>query len=552
MTGYVHTLPGSGFSDAMGPVPNNNIDTIYQACRSVVGEKEWARFSKQWAGAITSHSLAEMLSLQRDRSIPAFLSDLALLEETTFSVKENKGSIPAETSLPGVNPTLQIIGVSWKNLTELLDPDRRGPSLQPIRTSERILVYYNHLADCVIARPATDEDLLVLKMVVECILPETVAAQGKLPIVAVDRALFRASERDLVLTPPSRIRRDPAIFHSGNGIPDQYFSSPSFTLQWHVTQVCDLRCKHCYDRSDRTPMTLSQATRVLDDLYKFCRSKNVMGAVSFTGGNPLLHPAFTEIYRAASERGFTTAILGNPSSRERIEELIAIQMPAFFQVSLEGLQEHNDSIRGPGHFDRIMAFLDLLRSLGVSSMVMLTLTSRNIDQVLPLAEVLREKTDTFHFNRLSMVGEGANLLLPDARRYRPFLQSYLEAAKTNPVMGIKDNLINIIHRDRGLAPFGGCTGYGCGAAFNFVTLLADGEVHACRKFPSAIGNVHEQSIAEIYDSELAQRYRAGTEACRTCAIRPVCGGCLASTYSHHLNIFEDKDPFCFMHEHSPL
>jgi len=539
------------FSDAMDPVTNNSVDTLYRACRNVLGEKAWARFSTQWAGAIASHSLSKMLSHQHDRSIPKFLSDLALLEETILFVKNNAGSIPAEVDRPGINPTLQIIEVPWKNLTVFLDPGQRG-FIPPVRTDERILVYYNHPAGGVITRPATDEDLLVLKMVVEHISPETVAAQGKLPVGAVDRALFRASARGLVLTPSSHIRRDPAVFHSSNGIPDQYFSSPSFTLQWHITQACDLHCKHCYDRSDRAPLPLDQAVRVLDDLRMFCKNKNVTGAVSFTGGNPLLHPAFPEIYRAATERGFTTAILGNPAKRERIEELIAIQMPAFFQVSLEGLWEHNDSIRGPGHFDRIMAFLDVLRDLGVSSMVMLTLTSGNIDQVLPLAEVLRDKADTFHFNRLSMVGEGANLLLPEARHYRPFLRSYLEAAKTNPVMGIKDNLINIIRRDHGSAPFGGCTGYGCGAAFNFVTLLADGEVHACRKFPSPIGNVHEQSIAEIYDSELAQRYRAGTAACRTCAIRPVCGGCLASAHSHGLNIFEDKDPFCFLQDHSPL
>ena len=430
----------------MDPFPDKNVDTRYRACRNVLGEKAWARFSTQWAGAIAAQSLSKMLSHQHDRSIPIFLSDLALLEETTFSVKKNAGSIPAEVARSCINPTLQIIEVSWKNLAVFLGHDQRG-SNPPVQTRERLLVYFNHLTGRVIARPATDEDLLVLKMVVERIAPETVATQGKLPVGAIDRALVRAWERGLVLTPPSLIRRDPAVFHRGNGIPDQFFSSPSFTLQWHITQACDLHCKHCYDRSDRPPVTFDQAVRVLDDLRMFCRNKNVAGAVSFTGGNPLLHPAFPEIYRAAAERGFTTAILGNPASREQIEELIAVQMPAFFQVSLEGLRMHNDSIRGTGHFDRIMAFLDVLRELGVSSMVMLTLTSGNIDQVLPLAEVLRGKADTFHFNRLSMVGEGANLLLPEARHYRSFLQSYLEAAKTNPVMGIKDNLINIIRHE---------------------------------------------------------------------------------------------------------
>ena len=49
----------------------------------------------------------------------------------------------------------------------------------------------------------------------------------------------------------------------------------------------------------------------------------------------------------------------------------------------------------------------------------------------------------------------------------------------NPILGYKDNLLNVVLHERGLAPLGGCTGFGCGAAFNFVhTILPDGEVHA--------------------------------------------------------------------------
>jgi len=168
-----------------------------------------------------------------------------------------------------------------------------------------------------------------------------------------------------------------------------------------------------------------------------------------------------------------------------------------------------------------------------------------MDQVIPLAETLRGKADVFHFNRLALFGEGANLKLPDRTRYRKFLEDYLAAAETNPVMGIKDNLINILRREKGIGLFGGCAGYGCGAAFNFVSLLADGEVHACRKLPSPIGNLHRQGLAEIYDSEEARRYRLGPSACRDCVVRPACGGCLASTLSHGLDIFTEKDPFCF-------
>jgi radical SAM protein with 4Fe4S-binding SPASM domain len=123
----------------------------------------------------------------------------------------------------------------------------------------------------------------------------------------------------------------------------------------------------------------------------------------------------------------------------------------------------------------------------------------------------------------------------------------VEAPETNPVPGLKDNLLNIVYRRKELSLFGGCTGYGCGAAFNFMALLPDGEVHACRKFPSLMGSILEQGLGEIYDSELASRFRADSLACRSCDIRPVCGGCPAVIYGSGLDPLQDRDPFCFIH-----
>jgi selenobiotic family peptide radical SAM maturase len=270
--------------------------------------------------------------------------------------------------------------------------------------------------------------------------------------------------------------------------------------------------------------------------------------VCFTGGNPFLYPEFGKLYRAAAERGFPVSILGNPVPRAALEELIAIQHPQYYQVSLEGLPECNDSIRGAGHFARTIEFFGVLRDLEIESTVMLTLTRDNLEQVLPLAERLRGHTRRLTFNRLSQVGEGAALALPSREAYAAFLETYLDAAETNPMLNVKDNLFNIVRRRRGEAAFDGCTGYGCGAAFNFVAVLPDGEVHACRKFPSPIGNVLRQDLGEIYDSPAAQRYRAGCRACAECALRPTCGGCMAIAFGHGLNPFEERDPFCFVED----
>jgi selenobiotic family peptide radical SAM maturase len=193
----------------------------------------------------------------------------------------------------------------------------------------------------------------------------------------------------------------------------------------------------------------------------------------------------------------------------------------------------------------VLDFLKLLGDLGVYRIVMLTLTRDNVDQVIELAEQLKELTDLFTFNRLSAVGRGTELSSVPFHRFPDFLARYMDAAETNSCIGFKDNLFNLLHRQRGQSPGGGCTGHGCGAAFNFVALLPDGEVHACRKMPSLIGNIYRARLNDIYHGNAARRFRAGSESCSTCPIRPVCGGCPAVSYGFGLDIFKELDPYCF-------
>jgi selenobiotic family peptide radical SAM maturase len=289
---------------------------------------------------------------------------------------------------------------------------------------------------------------------------------------------------------------------------------------------------------------MDQARKVLDNFYAFCKANNVDGHVCLTGGNPFMHPEFFRIYEEIVFRRFATSILGNPVPSKALKRLNEIQKPTYYQVSLEGLREYNDYIRGKGTFYKVIEFLGLLREYKITSAVMLTLNKDNMDQILPLAEKLRGHADQFTYNRLSVVGSGVNLMLPGPQEYNAFMDDYLEARKTNPMMGLKDNLLNTKLYEKNKRTFGGCTGYGCGAAFSFLALLPDGEVHACRKFPSYLGNIFSEDLYNIYYSKEAQAYREGCFECMYCPIRSQCGGCLAISYSYKQNIFSQKDPHC--------
>jgi selenobiotic family peptide radical SAM maturase len=521
-------------------------ERIFPACFSFLDHRQ-QRLIAEHAEAFTPDDFSSTIAkLQVRCQLPPYICDLARLELAFFHMQQKGVTvIPPLVDQMTVNPALQLLKLSWKNLLSLLPEQRRQDDSEPCPEEEFVLVYCRPATGKVVMRPACNEDLLALKIAVEQIPPEEVAKEGNLSVGVIDRVLDRAAAQGILLQPPSAIFRNLQTFPRGEDIAEAYFSSPVFTLQWHITQVCDLRCKHCYDRSDRVALPLAKGLAILDDLRSFCRGHHVQGQVSFSGGNPLLYSDFLELYQGAVDRNLMVAILGNPTPRAVMEKIIAINQPEFFQVSLEGLQEHNDYIRGKGHFARVLEFLDLLKELGIYSMVMLTLTHDNMDQVLPLAELLRDRVDLFTFNRLAMVGEGASVQPLDQHGYADFLRKYLAAAKENPCIGRKDSLMNIILRQEKQPLFGGCAGYGCGAAFNFVAILPDGEVHACRKLPSYIGNAFEQSISAIYHDEPARRYRAGSAACFACSIRPVCGGCLAVTYGFGLDVFRNKDPNCF-------
>ncbi|MGA8180935.1 MAG: thio(seleno)oxazole modification radical SAM maturase SbtM [Desulfobacterales bacterium] len=477
-----------------------------------------------------------------------FLLDLARIEESKHRLLTSPPSFPERLKHTVINPALELLPVNWQQLPEFLF-DR---SVVPEPGNGYVFVLIRPGERRVEVRNAEAAELLALKIVAERIESRRAAAEGGVTVGAIDDILYRAEQIGLILTPPSRIRRS-AEFPRGKVHDPEFFSSSTFTLQWHITQTCDLDCRHCYDRSDREAMTLDQALGVLDDLYDFCRAHHVYGQVSFSGGNPMLSPHFDRLYSEAADRGFMTAVLGNPMPRSRIERMLVVQKPEFYQVSLEGMRAHNDYIRGRGHYDRVLDFLKLLGELKVYRMVMLTLTRDNMDQVLELADRLNGLAELFTFNRLAAAGRGAELSAVPFDRFPNFLAQYMDAAEENLCMGLKDNLFNLLRWQRGLLPTGGCAGYGCGAAFNFVALLADGEVHACRKMPSLIGNIYRECLNDIYHGSAARRFRAGSKSCNACPVRPVCGGCPAVSYGFGRDIFNECDPYCFVDptEHTP-
>jgi len=519
------------------------VQTLFPVTLSLLGNRQAEMLSDLPDELNEDSPLESFIHVLERMGAPGYLGELARLELLYNTVKKTK--LDKENHIENfiINPSLKIQESGYVDLHHILLKHGKGADA-PDAGNVIYLVLMHPEDQAVRVMPADNTDLLVMKILEEGLDPDQTARQFGITTGEMDRVFWTAADRGVVIEPSSEIRRKFNVLDE-NGKPAENVSD-FFTVQWHITQACDMHCRHCYDRSDRSPLTIDRGIEILDELRSFCKEKKVRGQVTFTGGNPLMHPDFFSFYREAADRGFTLAILGNPASRETIKKIMDIQKPVLYQVSLEGLSEHNDYIRGAGSYQRAFDFLEILKEFGIESSVMLTLTAHNVDQVIPLARELQGKANAFTYNRLAPFGEGSQLLSVEPERYRSFLQEYLEESRNTPVMGLKDNLLNIELSGKGKDTFGGCAGYGCGAAFNFVALLPDGEVHACRKFPSMIGNINETAFSDIYDSALAEQYRRGPEECADCSLAPVCRGCPAVASGMGKDIFREKDPYCFM------
>ena len=90
-----------------------------------------------------------------------------------------------------------------------------------------------------------------------------------------------------------------------------------FAFQWHITDECDQRCKHCYIFSENAckkldAMTWEQMQKALENCLEFCRAYGRLPYFYITGGDPILHPDFWRLLERLHELRIPFTILGNP------------------------------------------------------------------------------------------------------------------------------------------------------------------------------------------------------------------------------------------------
>lgn len=269
-----------------------------------------------------------------------------------------------------------------------------------------------------------------------------------------------------------------------------------FSVLLELTYRCNLDCFFCYNDLNLRgePLSREQYFRFFDDL----REMEVMN-LSLSGGEPLAHPDFLALGARARELGFVVRVKSNGHAlRGELARRVRDEVdPFLIEVSLHGASAatHDRQTRVPGSFDRLLANLEELRSLDLRVKLNSTLTAWNegeIEGMFALADALGlplqvdpEVTPRDDGSRepLQVAASREGVL----RLFRlQFERGRAAAGQSEVARGGDDGTLPApVHKH-------------CGAGSSGIAVDPYGNVYPCVQWRRPVGNLHRESIREIW------------------------------------------------------
>jgi radical SAM protein with 4Fe4S-binding SPASM domain len=293
---------------------------------------------------------------------------------------------------------------------------------------------------------------------------------------------------------------------------------PYAFARFHLTQRCQLSCKHCYTNSSPllpkdNELPVERWLQLVDEF-----ASNGGEKILFTGGEALVYSGCIDVMRRAHGAGLEVTLFSNGMLIPRyIDDLV--EVADIVQISVDGpTAEVHDAVRGRHSFKRAIRAIRMLLEVGIETRVSTTVMLDNWEAIkagLPGFIAQFENTDlSFRISYGAMAhGRGTQLDHSlDTEQVREFVDNLLRRVRTTENRAGGPNAVQKISN--------------CGYAEQLV-IAPDGLVYPCHLLSGALGHVDQMPVHEI------TRYLARTAAafsvnnrrgCSSCDLRNLCGG----------------------------
>lgn len=336
----------------------------------------------------------------------------------------------------------------------------------------------------------------------------------------------------------------------------KYTSNPkSLILQLHITERCNLRCLHCYQNNysksdemsfENMKIVIGQYLELIDK-WKIKKSK---ARINITGGEPLLSKDFFRLVKFISKYNnkfewsvFSNGILISNSVAKKLKYYGIHSC----QISLEGLEKINDSIRGKGTYKKIINSIEILTKQNITVNASLTINKKNLDNIPALVNILNILgVSNFNTRRLVPSGQGKRFIKKILNKKEQFnyyswtekinLELSKNKQKLRINIGCDSGIFNNKKRKNSIA-----TKNFCGImSGTLLVVMTNGEVMPCRRLPIKLGNIFEKNIYDIWSSAKLTEIRSIKKLhkkCKKCKNLELCFGgakCVSHTLTHDI------------------
>lgn len=338
-----------------------------------------------------------------------------------------------------------------------------------------------------------------------------------------------------------------------------------FFIQWHLTERCNLRCLHCYQKDQPTgELSFDQIGAVIAEVSEMVEAWSEAYDIPFslsyniTGGEPYLRKDLFEIIEDIHARSTDFYILTNGTLISRDVALRTAESGTKgVQVSLEGPEPVHDAIRGKGSFAKALDGVRHLVYAGLPVTLNTTLSRINSAYCADLVQIAKScGAKRLGFTRLTPSGRGVSLSgqMLDPESLHSLYSRLLSFNVDDVEIVIGDPLASRMQRDSTLAEADSNLAMsGCAAGVSGLTFLSDGTVVPCRRLPIPIGNIVNDALREIWAaSPVLNRLRdrdAYRGSCGRCERWAICRGCRAIAHACSKSPqdgYLDDDPQCFL------